>query len=161
MIMQAKPVSGRGQKPASTYQLQVLLNGTQPPIWRRLQVPGTANLGWLRAVLQVAMRIHFQLLTWKGLERCHAREGSPADPMARGPTAEVKPAPAIESATVARLGKKHLVQFRAEPCRIGLCMVAMVSTIPRCTGCSFSKVFSTCCRPAWRIHCLRLCGGCS
>jgi hypothetical protein len=55
MIMQAKPVSERGEKAASTYQLQVLLNGTQPPIWRRLQVPGTANLGWFHAVLQVAM----------------------------------------------------------------------------------------------------------
>src|SRR3954469_9699130 len=55
MIMQAKPASSRHEKEASTYQLHVLLNGTQPPIWRRLQVPGTANLGWLHAVLQVAM----------------------------------------------------------------------------------------------------------
>ena len=55
MIMQVKPVSGRGEKAAFSYQLQVLLNGTQPTIWRRLQVPGTANLGWLHAVLQVAM----------------------------------------------------------------------------------------------------------
>src|SRR3954466_6526399 len=45
----AKPEAAR------TYQLYVLLNGSQPYIWRRLQVPGTANLGWLHAVLQVAM----------------------------------------------------------------------------------------------------------
>jgi hypothetical protein len=55
MIMQVKPVSGRGEKAAFSYQLQVLLNETQPSIWRRLQVPGTANLGWLHTVLQVAM----------------------------------------------------------------------------------------------------------
>ncbi len=58
MILQVKPVKSvleRGEKPAFSYQLQVLLNGTQPSIWRRLQVPGTANLGWFHAVLQVAM----------------------------------------------------------------------------------------------------------
>ena len=55
MVMQIKSVSGRGEKATLNYQLQVLLNGTQPSIWRRLQVPGTANLGWLHAVLQVAM----------------------------------------------------------------------------------------------------------
>ena len=55
MISQVKPVSGRGGRAASIYQLQVLLNGTEPSIWRRLQVPGTAKLDWLHAVLQVAM----------------------------------------------------------------------------------------------------------
>ena len=55
MIKQVKPVSRRGEKPAVSYQLQVLLNGSQPPIWRRLQIPGAANLSWLHAVLQVAM----------------------------------------------------------------------------------------------------------
>ena len=29
--------------------------GSEPPIWRMLQVPGDANLGWFHAVLQVAM----------------------------------------------------------------------------------------------------------
>jgi hypothetical protein len=53
--MQVKPVLGRSEKAAFSYQLQVLLNGIQPAIWRRLQVSGTANLGWLHAVLQVAM----------------------------------------------------------------------------------------------------------
>jgi hypothetical protein len=46
---------GRLGKPASAYQLQVLLNGSQPPIWRRILVPGTANLSWLHTVLQVTM----------------------------------------------------------------------------------------------------------
>ncbi len=40
---------------ASIYHLKVLLIGTKPPIWRRLQVPGNASLGWLHAVLQLAM----------------------------------------------------------------------------------------------------------
>jgi hypothetical protein len=55
MIMQAKPVSPQREKSTSTYQLLVLLNGTQPSIWRRLQIRGTANLGWFHAVLQVAV----------------------------------------------------------------------------------------------------------
>lgn len=38
-----------------TYQLKVVLLGVEPPIWRRLQVPGNASLGWLHAVLQTAM----------------------------------------------------------------------------------------------------------
>ncbi|HQK76904.1 MAG TPA: plasmid pRiA4b ORF-3 family protein [Candidatus Hydrogenedentes bacterium] len=37
------------------YCLKVSLEGVKPPIWRRLQVPGNANLGWLHAVIQVAM----------------------------------------------------------------------------------------------------------
>ena len=55
MIKQARPVSGRTPKAAPSYQLQVLLKGSQPPIWRRLQVPGSGTLGWFHAVLQVAM----------------------------------------------------------------------------------------------------------
>jgi hypothetical protein len=55
MIMQNLPVSGQSENAPMSYQLHVLLNGCQPPIWRRLQVPGDANLGWLHAVLQVAM----------------------------------------------------------------------------------------------------------
>jgi len=39
---------------APTYHLDVVLDGVEPPIWRRLQVPGNANLGWLHAVIQVA-----------------------------------------------------------------------------------------------------------
>jgi hypothetical protein len=44
-----------GKETASIYQLQVVLLGTQPPLWRRLQVPGNASLDWLHAVLQVAI----------------------------------------------------------------------------------------------------------
>ena len=40
---------------ASLYHLKVVLNETEPIIWRRLQVPGNATLGWLHAVLQVAI----------------------------------------------------------------------------------------------------------
>ena len=47
--------SGTAKSGPATYQLQVFLNETDPLIWRRLQVPGNANLGWLHAVLQIAM----------------------------------------------------------------------------------------------------------
>jgi hypothetical protein len=41
--------------PGPIYHLKVSLEGIKPLIWRRLQVPGSANLGWLHAVIQVAM----------------------------------------------------------------------------------------------------------
>lgn len=47
--------SGAPQTTGTTYQLKVVLLGTKPPVWRRLLVPGGANLGWLHAVLQVAL----------------------------------------------------------------------------------------------------------
>ena len=53
MIAQIEPSAAKASAPI--YHLKVVLNGTKPPIWRRLQVPGNANLGWLHAVLQVAM----------------------------------------------------------------------------------------------------------
>ena len=37
------------------YRLEVVLSHLEPRIWRRLQVPGNANFGWLHAVIQVAM----------------------------------------------------------------------------------------------------------
>ena len=40
---------------APIYQLKVVLLGSTPLVWRRLQVPGDAKLDWLHAVLQVAM----------------------------------------------------------------------------------------------------------
>ena len=52
--MIARIESVAGGSPA-IYQIQVLLSATDPPIWRRLEVPGNANLGWLHAVLQVAV----------------------------------------------------------------------------------------------------------
>jgi len=39
---------------APVYQLKIVLHGSRPSIWRTLQVPGNANLGWLHAVLQTA-----------------------------------------------------------------------------------------------------------
>ncbi|NNN04814.1 MAG: plasmid pRiA4b ORF-3 family protein [Elusimicrobia bacterium] len=43
------------KKIADTYQLKVTLDGIEPPIWRRLLVPGDINLLKLHEVLQVAM----------------------------------------------------------------------------------------------------------
>src|SRR5438045_6352531 len=53
MISHVEPVAGKAGAPV--YQLKVVLTASKPAIWRRLQVPGNANLGWLHAVLQVAM----------------------------------------------------------------------------------------------------------
>jgi hypothetical protein len=53
MIANMEPGTRKAAVP--TYQLKIVLVGTKPPVWRRLQVPGNANLGWLHAVLQVAM----------------------------------------------------------------------------------------------------------
>lgn len=53
MISFNEPTAGKGRAPI--YQLKVVLLGAKPPIWRRLQVPGNANLDWLHAVLQVAI----------------------------------------------------------------------------------------------------------
>ncbi len=53
MIANIEPATGGGNAPS--YQLRVVLLGTEPPIWRRLQVPGHASLAWLHTILQVAM----------------------------------------------------------------------------------------------------------
>ena len=53
MIANIEPVGANA--PASSYHLKIVLNQTKPPVWRRLQVPGSASLGWLHAVIQVAM----------------------------------------------------------------------------------------------------------
>ena len=44
--------------PTEIYQLKVTLKGSQPPIWRRLQVPSDITLGQLHLVLQMAMGWH-------------------------------------------------------------------------------------------------------
>jgi hypothetical protein len=53
MIAIIEPTATKAGVPL--YHLKVVLNGTKPLIWRRLQVPGNANLGWLHAAIQVAM----------------------------------------------------------------------------------------------------------
>lgn len=53
MISLIETAAGKGNDPI--YQLKVVLLGSQPLVWRRLQVPGNANLDWLHAVLQVAI----------------------------------------------------------------------------------------------------------
>ena len=53
MIAIIEPTAMKASAPL--YHLKIVLNGTKPIIWRRLQVPGNANLGWLHAVLQVTM----------------------------------------------------------------------------------------------------------
>jgi hypothetical protein len=49
---------------AKVHQLKVVLQGAEPPIWRRLQVPASMTLAELHAVLQVAM----------GWEDCHLHQ---------------------------------------------------------------------------------------
>jgi hypothetical protein len=53
MIPNIEPPATKASAPL--YHLKVVLDETKPIIWRRLQVPGSANLGWLHAVLQVAI----------------------------------------------------------------------------------------------------------
>jgi hypothetical protein len=53
MISAIETNAGKGAAPV--YQLKVVLLGSKPPVWRRLQVPGDARLDWLHAVLQVAI----------------------------------------------------------------------------------------------------------
>ena len=53
MISQIQPTAGKAN--ASVYQLKVVLIDSKPAIWRQLRVPGSASLGWLRAVFQVTM----------------------------------------------------------------------------------------------------------
>ena len=53
MISVIETTAGKGSAPI--YQLKVVLLGSEPPVWRRLQVPGDAKLDWLHAVLQIAI----------------------------------------------------------------------------------------------------------
>jgi hypothetical protein len=57
-VMRLRSETGTTQLAApddSTYQLKVLLKHTKPPVWRRIQVPGSTTLAGLHAVIQVAM----------------------------------------------------------------------------------------------------------
>ena len=40
---------------AEVYQLKIVLAGTQPPVWRRVQVPGNVSLARLHKVIQLCM----------------------------------------------------------------------------------------------------------
>ncbi|MGD1083729.1 MAG: plasmid pRiA4b ORF-3 family protein [Verrucomicrobiota bacterium] len=52
----ARRASSPGVAPAfPTYQLKITLELVKPAIWRRISVPGNASLGWLHAVIQLAM----------------------------------------------------------------------------------------------------------
>jgi hypothetical protein len=53
MISIIETTAGKGNGPI--YRLKIVLLGSKPPVWRRLQVPGDAKLDWLHAVLQVAI----------------------------------------------------------------------------------------------------------
>lgn len=53
MIANLELVGSKSVSPV--YQLKIELVGTDPSVWRTLQVTGQANLGWLHAVLQTAM----------------------------------------------------------------------------------------------------------
>ncbi|MFD4977911.1 plasmid pRiA4b ORF-3 family protein [Streptomyces sp. NPDC058424] len=51
----AKPASGPGAVPATAvHTIKVTLDGSRPPIWRRLQVPSTTTLQQLHHLIQVA-----------------------------------------------------------------------------------------------------------
>jgi len=45
----------RTAKPSQIYQLKITLNGSRPPIWRRVQVPADIRLSRLHQVIQIAM----------------------------------------------------------------------------------------------------------
>lgn len=47
--------AGRPSRPPGFFQLGIQLEGLHPPLTRVLVVPRKANLGWLHAVLQVAL----------------------------------------------------------------------------------------------------------
>lgn len=53
MIANVEPLAAKSA--AKVYQIKIVLLGSKPVIWRRLEVPGHANLGWLHAVLQTAL----------------------------------------------------------------------------------------------------------
>jgi hypothetical protein len=59
-----------GTQAPTVHQLKISLQGAGPPLWRRLQVPSAASLGFLHSVIQVAFG-------WEGfhLHRFHDERG--------------------------------------------------------------------------------------
>ena len=53
MISAIETTARKGNAPI--YQLKVILLDSDPPVWRRIQVPGDARLDWLHAALQVGI----------------------------------------------------------------------------------------------------------
>ena len=53
MILEIAPSGGKAATPV--YRLKIVLIGTKPVIWRRLQAPANAKLDWLHAAFQVAI----------------------------------------------------------------------------------------------------------
>jgi hypothetical protein len=49
------PIKKRLAQPFPIYELKINLSGSNPAIWRRVQVPGDIKLNRLHGVLQVAM----------------------------------------------------------------------------------------------------------
>src|SRR5260370_19851082 len=43
-----------GALPLTVHELKIGLQGARPPLWRRIQVPSAASLGFLHDVIQVA-----------------------------------------------------------------------------------------------------------
>jgi hypothetical protein len=95
MIPHIEPTGTKAR--ANLYHLKVVLNKTKPTVWRRLQVPGNANLGWLHAVLQVAMG-----WTNSHLHQFHVGELLYSDPCQNSPELEGDPEVLDENKAILR-----------------------------------------------------------
>jgi hypothetical protein len=88
----ASPV-GEEDEPAEAehvYTLKVVLDGTDPPVWRRLRVPGNLSLSDLHEVIQIAMGWHDIHLHEFVLDGVHyAQSRGAIDPF--GVTADAEP----------------------------------------------------------------------
>jgi hypothetical protein len=53
--LKAKPSIVKSKDSSAIFQLKITLKRSQPPIWRRLLVPGKTKLNWLHEIFQDAM----------------------------------------------------------------------------------------------------------